>query len=523
MVQLYWIDSAIDLKTKEFDRLVAESLTEVVDHLEKQETLNKIRSHQQGKFLFFDADSISTSIELPDTGYDVMMVREIKRENEQIEVNVVEERDGQKTSKRIVKEIDGTNDTLLDIIENQLVFEIGDTNKFEAVARVERVADRMDSILRKRVHHKTAVVGDIVKSLIEVDIFETIEDRVDSTQLHQLLSEKLAERNIAGRFEFGVVNSKGELVLGNTAKSNELLESGYKKKLFPNDVIGHSNFLRVNFPSKGALVFRQLWMVLFISTVVVILVIAGFAYAALAIFRQKQLSEIKNDFVNNMTHELKTPISTISLACQALSDKEISQNQNMSSRYITMIDQENKRLGMLVENVLQSSLFDKGEFDLKIESVCIQDVVDEVISKIRIQVEEKGGEIVTDYPKERLMLDGDKIHLTNVVSNLLDNANKYCNEIPKIVISVHTTQESAVLKVKDNGIGISKENQKKIFEKLYRVPTGNLHNAKGFGLGLNYVDSVVSKHGGSVTVESELGEGSTFIVKLPKQQHEEKS
>jgi two-component system, OmpR family, phosphate regulon sensor histidine kinase PhoR len=216
-----------------------------------------------------------------------------------------------------------------------------------------------------------------------------------------------------------------------------------------------------------------------------------------------------------MTHELKTPISTISLACEALNDKGIANSKETQGRFVNMINEENKRLGVLVENVLQSAVIDKGELQLQREFFNIQDVIQRAVKNVKIQVEKKGGQIVVSKLGTTVQVYADKVHITNVIYNLLDNANKYTPIQPSIKISTEEIVGGIVIKVKDNGVGISKENQKKIFEKLYRVPTGNVHDVKGFGLGLSYVKAIVEKHNGTINVDSTLGKGSAFVLTLP--------
>lgn len=224
---------------------------------------------------------------------------------------------------------------------------------------------------------------------------------------------------------------------------------------------------------------------------------------------------MRNDFINNMTHEIKTPIATISLACEALSDKDIMKSEKLHNNYIHVIHEENKRLGNLTERILQSAKLDKGQIMLKKEELDIHEIIADAITNIRLQVENQGGKIRTKLNASRPILMADRVHITNVIYNLLDNANKYTIKEPKIEISTEDSYSGLLISVKDNGTGISKGNQKKIFEKLYRIPTGNLHNVKGFGLGLSYVKAIVEQHGGKITLESELNTGSNFILYLP--------
>jgi two-component system phosphate regulon sensor histidine kinase PhoR len=241
----------------------------------------------------------------------------------------------------------------------------------------------------------------------------------------------------------------------------------------------------------------------------------AFSSSLYQLMRQKKISEIKTDFINNMTHEFKTPISTISLACEALSDKDIIKSKSLYDNYINVINEENRRLGGMAERILQSASLEKGQIILKKERVDIHEVILEAINNIHLQGEKKGGRIKTNLKAESFIISADKVHITNVIFNLLDNANKYTPVSPEIIITTENSYSGLLISVKDNGTGISKANQKKIFEKLYRIPTGNIHNVKGFGLGLSYVKAIVEQHGGKISLESELNKGTKFIVYLP--------
>jgi two-component system phosphate regulon sensor histidine kinase PhoR len=241
----------------------------------------------------------------------------------------------------------------------------------------------------------------------------------------------------------------------------------------------------------------------------------AFFYSIKTILTQKKHSEIKNDFINNMTHELKTPISTISLACEALNDPDIAATPKLMNRYVGVINTENKRLYNQVENILKSAIWGSKAFKLNLEEVDVEQVVQNAIAKFEMQLTERGGMVSFTNEAKTSVFNADSGHLSNALHNLIDNAIKYSNQEPVIRIKAHNEKDFYVLSVCDNGIGISKENQKKIFDKLFRVPTGNRHDVKGFGLGLNYVKTIVERHGGSISVSSRLNKGSTFTIKLP--------
>ena len=255
------------------------------------------------------------------------------------------------------------------------------------------------------------------------------------------------------------------------------------------------------------------------SAFLVLVILFCFGYSIKTIIRQKKLSEMKNDFINNMTHELKTPISTVSLAVEALNDKDIEQSP-LRDRYIRVIGEENKRLGEQVEKVLQIAAIDRKDYNLKEEMLQMNEMVKNATEHIIMQVEQRGGRLnVIENAKNDLVL-GDEMHLTNIIVNLLDNANKYSPDAPNITLRTESDGDDFLVSIQDRGIGMTREQQKHIFEKFYRVPTGDLHNVKGFGLGLAYVQRMVEAHGGSIHVDSEPGKGSKFSISLPLAKNE---
>ena len=252
-----------------------------------------------------------------------------------------------------------------------------------------------------------------------------------------------------------------------------------------------------------------------VSGIVIFILIFSFYYTIATISRQKKLSLIKNDFISNMTHEFKTPISTIALASEMLNDSTVSKTPEKQHRFIKMITDENKRLSILVESILQTSILDKGEFKLKVVQIDIHDIINQVILNTQLLIDQKNGTLTKYLDAENFIITADKLHVTNIIFNLIDNAVKYTKDSPNIIIATKNTGENIEIIIKDNGIGISKDNLRKIFDKFFRVPTGNVHNVKGFGLGLSYVKAVVEKHNGTIHVDSEIGKGSTFKILLP--------
>jgi len=343
--------------------------------------------------------------------------------------------------------------------------------------------------------------------------------RIDIILLDSLLKSEFTRRNMKTEWEFGVFNPFGkEISLKDESFDKKALldpKLSFHFELFPDDLLTHPDFLLLYFPNERQYLLGQVWPLVVISIVLIVIIILSFTYTLIMYFRQGKLSELKTDFINNMTHEFKTPVSTISLACEALNDEDIQKSDELYHTYINIISEENRRLGLMAERILQSAALEKGDLVLHKEMTDLHDVLTEVIRNIGIQVEIKDGQIIKDFHATNGMVEVDRMHLVNVVQNLLDNANKYTPVRPQIIVSTRDAGNGLIFSIQDNGIGISKADQKKIFDKLYRVPEGNIHNFKGFGLGLSYVKTVVESHGGIVKLESEMKKGTRFEVFLP--------
>ncbi len=368
-----------------------------------------------------------------------------------------------------------------------------------------------------RLLNKSMIMHDVLENMFFDYRNTPAEKRINIQVLDSLIGSELRQKGINTLYEFGIFSpARNFMPVQKTGKyPKELLNMGFHFALFPSDLLNNPDYLMVFFPNEKRFIITQLWGTLSISIVLLIIIILSFAYTVITILKQKKVSDMKNDFINNMTHEFKTPISTISLACEALGDKDIIKSDSLYENYINVINEENRRLGNMAERILQSALLEKGQIILKIEEFDIHEVISAAINNIHLQVEKKGGRILTKFNAKDHLLRADKIHITNVIFNLLDNANKYTLQTPAIEITTENSYSGILISVKDNGPGISKANQKKIFEKLYRIPSGNIHNVKGFGLGLSYVKAIIEQHGGKITLESELNSGTVFIIYLP--------
>ncbi len=369
----------------------------------------------------------------------------------------------------------------------------------------------------ERIIQKSNLAQEVINEMIDGNQPFDIEKYLDVDILDSLLHQEISNQDIKTKFEYGVYStSKGKMIFEKGEKhKSELMKEGFVFALYPYEFLEHPDYLMIYFPYEIRYLLKQMAVIIFISLILIVIILMLFIYVIKVIVWQKRLSEMKNDFINNMTHEIKTPISTISLACEALSDREIKKNQMLSDNYLKVINDENTRLGGIADKILQAATIEKDDFKLKREKVNIHEIIDSVINNIGIQVEVNDGKISCKYNAAKPVLNGDKMHLISVISNLLDNANKYTPKRPLIKVVTDNYSDGLKICIIDNGVGISKENQKKIFDKLYRVPTGNVHDVKGFGLGLSYVKAIIDQHGGKITIDSELKKGSKFCVFLP--------
>ncbi len=333
--------------------------------------------------------------------------------------------------------------------------------------------------------------------------------RMEALPMDSLLRLALREQGIEADPVFGAYDRYGQPVyLLEEAEpfSEALLARGYSVAL------GTLQF-RVHFPELGRYLIGQMLGAFALSVLMMLLIAGGFGYTLFAIQRTKRTDRLQRDLVNNLTHELKTPISSIGLASEALSDPAFDEESR--KHYLGLIREENKRLGVLVENVLRASLSENGAMRLYVQPLNLHDLVKGVVKNMAVKFHKQGVKVDLDLKASNPNLVADRIHLTNILFNVIDNAVKYSDEDPHIVIRTDQTPDGVSLDIQDNGMGIAKEHLGKVFERLYRVPTGNVHDVKGFGLGLSYVKNVVERHGGSVQIASRVGEGTTLKLLLP--------
>ncbi len=368
-----------------------------------------------------------------------------------------------------------------------------------------------------KMRQQSEVVKGVFQQLVRVE--RPVQQRINPAKLDSLLKAEIRNQNISIPFVYGVHSRPQNRIFFASSRmdSQTVPTDAFQVSLFPNDLHAEGNYLYVVFPEKNRFLDFSTFWVMFASVLLSGAIIGLFYASVSTIVKQKKLSEVKNDFINNMTHEFKTPISTVALACEMLQDADIQSNTGHLNRYLKVIQDENRRLGSQVEKVLQAAALDKGELNLKRTAVNLHETIGAVLQNTAVQIEQRAGTIGLHLDATNPVVDADELHVTNLIYNLLDNASKYSSGAPHITIRTKNTAGGVHFSVSDQGIGMTNETVGKIFDKFYRVPTGNIHNVKGFGLGLSYVKTVVEAHHGTISVDSKPGEGSRFDIFLPHQ------
>ncbi|MFT5832479.1 MAG: two-component system phosphate regulon sensor histidine kinase PhoR [Cognaticolwellia sp.] len=488
VMQAYWINQSISLSEEQFNKNVFMSLNSVVSKLELAEVY------------------ATTSDFLPPSFGGVT---ELEKE----EILDVARRNQSSVDFSFVQDL--PSDSLL-VFESTDFFE----NHGEDCQCVNCQNNRIDTHLD--IYYRQFTKAFAQRSTCN----KPITQRIDFKHFDELLAEEFKNQGIQIDYAYGVYSDRRKsFVVMNThlekekegkekvlkASLQDLVGSKYKVKLFPSD-IDLPGYLVIHFPGRVGYVWRSVLPTLLGSILFSGVILFCFAYTIQVIFEQKKLSEIKNDFINNMTHEFKTPIATISLAADSIGNPMILNNPDKVQRFTNIIKAENKRMNKQVEKVLSMALLDKREVSLSIRQINVHEIISRAVDNISLQVEKKDGKILQDLQADNPTIEADETHISNVIHNLLDNANKYTPENPQISVHTRNITEGVQIMIKDNGLGMSKEQRRKIFDKFYRVPTGNRHDIKGFGLGLSYVKAIVTEHKGDISVQSELGKGSRFIL-----------
>ncbi len=517
--QLYWIDTVIKANEERFTKDVLEAMNNVALKLEKQETVAAFNK-------FRNVSAINPKLQTSraeEAGLKRDAIEQLKKSQLRM-ARTNPNRHSPNMGHQIF-----VMDTLqmgdgFQVVFNYEFTDFGPPPVFASTSanadleieleqkqsEIDQLEDQLEWISKK--YEMTASVLDDL-----LTPGRKLANRFNPEQLDSLLRMELREKGIELSYDYGVVSPALQqfVVLKKPEVKEQLENSTLRAGLFPNDLHGNRAFLVVDFPGKSQYLLQKIWLTMVSSGVLVLVIVLCFGYSIKIILQQKKLSLMKNDFINNMTHEFKTPIATVSLATEALQDREVSQSDDMRKRYIKMIQEENRRLGTQVERVLQIAAIEKQDFNLNLEVLDIHSLIQSLIENMKIQVESRGGRIAAVLSAAVCEIKGDETHITNCILNLLDNANKYSPDSPNIIVRTESNHTSLIISVQDHGMGMSKETQKHVFEKFYRLPTGNRHDVKGFGLGLSYVKSMVEAHQGTVSVDSTPGKGSTFTITLP--------
>ena len=490
LVQLSMIKSASDIREEQFDKLVRNALNFVADQLEQDEESLARLSAERGELVGMNSKPKGVGNVFPR---------------------------GSGASPGIMNfSLSYSEHSPAGSYHEEIRVSVLDSANSEALAGVQGLIEQSYEQQQRRKQYLRNRDWSTYKIFLE-DL--PIQERIDSTRLAMFLAKGLAENEINLEYKYAITNAnlgREKIVLGDR-NYNPKNRREYPQLLFLTDYNGSKpNYLNIYFPDRKQYLLKQTGLTIIPTIILTGLLIAIFAYAIMIIFRQKKLSMIKNDFINNMTHELKTPISTISLASQMLQDGTIANTPSTIEHVSKVINQESKRLSFQVEKVLQMAVFNEGRLKLKMKEFDINKMIETVTGNFELRVRTKNGKLITEIGAENGMVKGDEVHITNVIFNLLDNAMKYSKEDPEIKVTTESRKDKIMISVEDNGIGIAKEHHTQIFDRFYRVPTGNVHDVKGFGLGLSYVKKIIDLHNGTIKVESAVNKGTKFKIYFPQ-------
>jgi len=484
LVQFSWISQIDELNDERFDKDINDVLFIINQKLEEREIINLTRENLQATF-------------------------KISRSNETGGVELIESIFNKRTLDQ--GGIESTQNSLQFDLESGSAEGTDSEDNINASILVEDFNEiTIDTAIQKQINKvldRSEMIQIILNKLLTGD--RNIKTELNKTSINKLILAALKQKNIEIEYDYLLLDKeKNSIVVSNT-DDNKILKSKFSISLFQNDMIDSDLVLYLDFPSRESYLRDNNIYGLTFSFLFIILIALSFYYVIIKAFQLKKLSDIKNDFIDNMTHELKTPISTISLACEAMID-----SKDKKVDYVNIIDEENKRLGSQVERVLNIARTEKETYKLDRYPVNIHDIIHESVNIFKFKVEKKDGKIIEKLNANSPIIKGNKDHLINVFNNLIENAYKYSDEKPMIIIESSNNSSSLEISIKDNGIGIKKSNIDKIFDKFYREPQGNIHNVKGFGLGLSYVKNIVNKLGASILVKSKYGSGSTFTLRF---------
>lgn len=544
LLQVYWIRHDFQMKEQQFDRQVQDAMNHTVQKADARQVLNFISR----KYLGFESDSnfwkamdstladktIHDDDNLILENFDSALSKKHTLSETKVLLRDSIINSGHSQQEKLiirsdsmheVTEIDHVRITEKQSSEDKIFLknELLQAEVEKKRIKLEQELTRMKVKLSSKVERVNEVMTGIALS------YATSEDNplqhISVAEIDTILSKELRYRGIDIPFNFGILNSKADSVISgrDTVSVAALRKSHYSIELFPNELYSKGLMLLVHFPSRAVYVLSTMWIMLSASAVFTLTIIIVFIYTVNMLLKQKKISEIKSDFINNMTHEFKTPIATIALAIDAINNPRISTDKEKVGYYSNIIREENRRMNRQVETILQTAMFEKSNFNIKRESVNMHELIQRATDNIRVQVASRQGTIITALNASSPVIEGDELLLTTAIVNLLDNANKYSPGEPEISVTTEDRENGIVLSISDKGMGMDKETMERIFEKFYRKTSGNIHDVKGFGLGLNHVKSIVHAHHGEIKVTSEPGKGSCFSIYFPKHKNIQES
>jgi len=493
-LQLKYIQEMVDMKKEQFDESVNRALYQASRNLELNETLRYLEKDvNETERRAIRCDSVGTRSGKPDGSI------------QQSHQYSVTGKDGTIYSSFELKTISVKPSQMPKamILHN-------DKNSLSEASK------SLQEIVKNRYIYQKALLDEVVYSILYSASDKPLKERINFKLLDQDLKAEMMNNGINIPYHFTVSTQDGREVYRCPEYTDQGEEFTYSQVLFRNDPQSKMGVVKIHFPDMNAYIFSSVrFMIPSVAFTIVLLV--TFIFTIVIIFRQKRYTEIKNDFINNMTHELKTPIASISLAAQMMNDESVTKSQAMTKHLASVINDESKRLRFLVEKVLQMSMFDKKKAVFKKKKLDLNEMVENIANSFTLRVEHTGGKIYTEIEAIDSTIYVDDVHFQNVINNLLDNAVKYKkpDEPLNIFLKTWNDNDHLYLSVRDNGLGIKKENLRKVFDKFYRVHTGNVHDVKGFGLGLAYVKKIVMLHNGDISIESTYGKGTKFTIKLP--------
>ena len=498
-VQFYWLNNVIKVEESRFRRTVYRSLRKVSEDIEKKEaatTIVKKATGNKGNILFFIQD-------------------DSKNNNKPLYLDSLKRM-------RYLR---------LDTTTNGFKYEVKYfTDRDSLIERVKVVPPNINANIRyfmppsmlgtvndTVVQNRHLLVQNVVTELLAINARKKIDERISTNELETSLLNELKSNGIEVEFFFGVnkIKQGGFTLLKANTDTVELKKSDFRVNLFPDEIFFDQNQLIVYFPHQKSYILSNISGMLLLSVGLIIIIVIVFYKTVQMFLSQKKITAVKNDLINNITHEFKTPISTISLACEALNEPGLLTEKNSVTRYSKIIREENDRLKMMVDTLLNTAAMEKGDIDLNKEEMDLHKVIEQSASKFYEIIEKKNGKFIFNLELQNPNIKSDKFHITNILINLIDNAIKYNELPPEIIITTAEKDNSILISIKDNGIGIAKEHVGKIFETFFRVSNGNIQNVRGNGIGLSYAQKIVEALNGNISVSSEPGKGSEFKITFP--------